>query len=824
MILVIGLSAAVAFAQAGQETTTTGAPSGQVDKPAEPPPPSAIPAPDIPRSAQDAAVSLREMRAGLIPGPDIEAIREQLPEFRETLTGLKEKTEGDGLEQFSRLALEDVRRQWERHRTQLDDWQAIVEKRTSSFTSQKATLEEMQGLWERTLAAAGDEKFPEELVERVRSVLAEIEDVLALVPEYRNPLLTLQDQLAQGKIKITELLEQVATVEEQKRNELFSQDSEPLWEIWTNDSESTSLSTQLYESWRRKSAAFVDYMEAESLRPVMHVGLFLALLIPMVMLHRRTRQWAREDESFETTARILDRPVSAALLVSLMFTVPIYPDSPRVMWELNTLALFIPLVRILPGIVHPRLQGRLYVLIGILVLFQAGDLILESSLLERLVVLATSGMAFAGLVMALRPEGPVIHLSQGKWSRAAVAVSRLGLITLGASLVCNILGRVSLAKLLSIGTMNSVRGGLLLYTGVLVLNGFVVAIFRTRMARSVAAVRTHYALWKRHVMTVLCVIALGVWVYGTLFFFNISDPVREWLSVLFGTKWSIGTLDISLGDIVTFIFTIWLSIQISRFIRLFLEEDVLSLVDLPRGVPGAISRIVHYVIVSVGFIIALAAAGIELGRFAILFGALGVGIGFGLQGLVNNFVSGLILIFERPIQIGDTIEIGALFGVVRRIGIRSSTVRTYSGAEVIVPNANLISNEVVNWTLSDRLRRFELPVGVAYGTDPSRVLKILIETARNHPDVLSDPEPTAMFKGFGDSSLDFEVRFWTAQFDSFLRVGSDVAVGIHDALKAAEIEIPFPQRDLHLRTVDPEAGRALRSTGGSSTSRPAPQK
>jgi small-conductance mechanosensitive channel len=182
-----------------------------------------------------------------------------------------------------------------------------------------------------------------------------------------------------------------------------------------------------------------------------------------------------------------------------------------------------------------------------------------------------------------------------------------------------------------------------------------------------------------------------------------------------------------------------------------------------------------------------------------------VGIGIGLQDVVNNFVSGLILLFERPIQLGDTVEVGTLRGDVKRIGMRSSTVRTFDGAEVIVPNSQFVSAQFVNWTLSDRQRRISLPVGVAYGTDPTRVIGILTEVARANDDILNHPEVQALFCGFGESSLDFELRVWTDRFDNWRQVQSDLSVAINAALREAEIEIPFPQRDLHIRTVSPEA-------------------
>jgi len=221
----------------------------------------------------------------------------------------------------------------------------------------------------------------------------------------------------------------------------------------------------------------------------------------------------------------------------------------------------------------------------------------------------------------------------------------------------------------------------------------------------------------------------------------------------------------------------------------------------------ALSTFARYTILVFGFLVAMGAVGFSLDRVALLLGALGVGIGFGLQNVVNNFVSGLILLFERPIRVGDWVQLGDLFGIVSKIGIRSSMVRTFDGADVVVPNGDLVSEQLINWTLSDRKRRVILPVGVAYGTAPRRVIELLLEVARGHEEVLANPEPVALFRGFGDSALNFELRVFTE--GDWLRVLSDLAVATTEALEAAGITIPFPQRDLHLRNI-PELRDALK--------------
>jgi len=167
------------------------------------------------------------------------------------------------------------------------------------------------------------------------------------------------------------------------------------------------------------------------------------------------------------------------------------------------------------------------------------------------------------------------------------------------------------------------------------------------------------------------------------------------------------------------------------------------------------------------------------------------------------------LLFERLIHVGDTVDVGGLVGIVRRTGARSSTVVTFQGAEVIVPNSNLLSNQVINWTLSSQWRRIDVPVRVAYGTDPERVIKLLVFVAESYPGVLLERPPTAFFMGFGESSLNFELRFWSAWQDTWFQLQSDVTVAVAKALQEADIQIPFPQRDLHVRSFNVPVAEGL---------------
>jgi len=239
---------------------------------------------------------------------------------------------------------------------------------------------------------------------------------------------------------------------------------------------------------------------------------------------------------------------------------------------------------------------------------------------------------------------------------------------------------------------------------------------------------------------------------------------------------------------------------VSRAFRFALREEVLPRMALPAGGQDSVLTLSHWGVIGMGLLLAARVAGLGATELTVVFGALGVGIGFGLQNVVNNFVSGLILIFERPIKVGDRVETAQHLGIVTGIGIRASTVRTFDGAEVVVPNGELVSKELINWTLSDQVRRVDMSIGVAYGSDPSRVLELLRGCAADHPRVLAEPPPAALMVGFGDSALNFRLLAWV-RVEDFLEVTSQLYVAVTRTLREAGIEIPFPQRDLHVRSL-----------------------
>jgi len=367
------------------------------------------------------------------------------------------------------------------------------------------------------------------------------------------------------------------------------------------------------------------------------------------------------------------------------------------------------------------------------------------------------------------------------------------------SIIANLAGTFRLAEFFALIPLHITIAAIALQLATKMADTILYLALASNYVQKLNVIREEFEVVFRKATWLVNFVLLVVFIGIALNILMIDELVYKWGRGVLEDGMKIGAVEITLGSILIFIFVIWLSILITRIISHVLEKDVFTRVKAAKGVPGTIVLMLKIVLISGGFFLAAAASGMKLTNLSIVLGAFSVGIGFGLQNIFNNMVSGLILAFERPINVGDVVQVGALIGTVRSIGLRSSTVRSFDGAEVIVPNGNLISNEMINWTLSDSNRRMDLRVGVAYGTDPEKVLAIMEQIAQEHAGVRKKPSPKAYFIEFGDSSLNFRLLAW-AHLDNRLEVESEINVLINKKLAEAGIEIPFPQRDLHIRS------------------------
>jgi small-conductance mechanosensitive channel len=274
------------------------------------------------------------------------------------------------------------------------------------------------------------------------------------------------------------------------------------------------------------------------------------------------------------------------------------------------------------------------------------------------------------------------------------------------------------------------------------------------------------------------------------------NQMREVLSIPIFT---LGQSHVTLWSLLYILSFVVLLFYLSGKLRRWITTGLLARRNIDVGIREAAGTIVRYVVVFIGLLLVLQTAGIDLTTLNVLAGAVGIGVGFGLQNIANNFISGMIILLERPIKIGDRIEVGNVEGDVTHIGARSTTVITNDNITIIVPNSKFISENVVNWSHSDNKVRFKIPVSVAYRSDTRLVERLLIEVANENPDVLKNPPPGVRFMEFGESGLQFELRAWTDTLTH--RKGlliSNLNFAIYDKFKQHGIEIPFPQREIHI--------------------------
>ncbi|MDH5391653.1 MAG: mechanosensitive ion channel [Gammaproteobacteria bacterium] len=303
------------------------------------------------------------------------------------------------------------------------------------------------------------------------------------------------------------------------------------------------------------------------------------------------------------------------------------------------------------------------------------------------------------------------------------------------------------------------------------------------------------------------IINIGLWFvvgYAVLRIWGLSDTAINEVQHYVIDGFTIGSLRITPSRIIIAVASLALLLSFSGWFKNRLEKKWLPETQIERGAREAIVSISGYTGVILSAIISLGIAGLDFSNLAIIAGALSLGIGFGLQNIVNNFVSGIILLLERPVKTGDWIEVGATEGYVRKIRIRSTQIQTFDRADVIVPNSELISGQVTNWMLRDTRGRIKVPVGVAYGTDTEKVKSLLLALAASHAEVIKDDQSREIqvyFLAFGESSLDFELRCHIVNIDQRVSVISDLNFAIEKAFRENNIEIPFPQRDLHLHNI-----------------------
>ena len=701
------------------------------------------------------------------------------------------------------MQLQDEDRYWRALSEQYSTQRKTLTTRAAAIEKDLRQLDTEQVRWQATSEQIHGTAGLEVVAERVRRQLEAIQKLRAEAQEQLNQILTLQNRISEQDKEISAVLQKLDEARERLRGRIFERDSHPLWAARELRASDQSITTVLYVSAGRGFTGAPMFL---SRRKTYLLGTMLVYALALLAAFR-FKQHIRENKGVsEEASRTFVRPYSVAVLITLLTTIGITASAPTGVSFVVCLFYLVPVLRLLPALTKPEMWKAVYALCAFYVLEWIHLVLQFKAAFKReafAIIILIALLVFGWLTRAARLNMRPVS----GWRQKLLLIGiRTGLVLLAISLGANILGFVSLSQIFGVGTLFCAFTFVLLYTTVRVIHLGLVTILNSNWFQTLSDNRSD--MIERWGWRVLVAGATLVWLNLDLYLFTVRDAVLDALKSILNYPLGVEKFHITLGETLSLALFLFLGYAIANAARFLLEKIVLPKSALQGGPAYAISRVTYYILLVGLFFAALADAGLELNKFTVITGALGLGVGFGLQNIVNNFASGLIILFERPFRVGDIVEVAGITGTVRRIGARSSTVLTFQGAEVIVPNSNLLSNQIINWTLSSPRRRVEIPVGVSYGTDPELVLKLLIKVATSNSRVLSYPPPESIFMGFGDSALNFELRFWAAQ-NVWFELKSEAGIAVFRSLREAGIEIPFPQRDLHLRSLDALATKEL---------------
>jgi small-conductance mechanosensitive channel len=769
---------------------------------------------DIPAAADRISAATMDLITGTGPDEDTRTVLAGIPILVDSLALDEPVATLGGRGLLTRRGLADLGLMWSARDRKVLSWRRELKQSAAEVDSARREIQHSLALWRATAAQEDTLEYTPALQRRVQGVITRLGQADSVLAGRNTQLLAAELELSDANGRIFTELQAVASARADARRNLLRLDSPPLWKGFTAEGNAGP-------GWAARPHPVDEllWFFGKNRGLVFTQGLLTLAAMLFARWNRRSLDRTAEHEvPAGPYYEVLRRPVAAVALLGIAATLLLYPLAPLSVYDAALIVAAIPLLLLVPTLVSADLVLPARLAIGFFVLQRGLAMFFIGTPPFRMVMLGTSLVWLSLLSLGLRP-GKILRQGGTGWRHTLQVVAWVLLACGVLAVVANVVGNVSLADALNAGIAATI------YLAVLFA-----AITRITLVLLSQAVRWG-AAWSRYlrergalVLTLVERIMVGTfavfWFIASLQSFYLWAPLKDGLARALGATIHLGEASLSLGTVVLFGVVLWAGIMIARLVSGVIELDVLSRMDLKRGVPVTVGSLVRYALIAAAFLLAIAATGVELSRLAILGGALGVGIGFGLQNIVNNFVSGLLLAFERPVSVGDTVQVGANTGEIREIGIRASVIRTFEGAEVIVPNSELVTQDVINWTRTGTRRRFEVPVGIAYGNDPARVISLLADVAQAHPAVLGSPRAFALFTGFGQNSLDFVLRAWTDSLD-WMVVRSEVAVAVSGALRDSGIEIPFPQRDLHLRSVSAGVLTDLRH-GAGPTSAPAP--
>ncbi|HSJ66774.1 MAG TPA: mechanosensitive ion channel domain-containing protein [Anditalea sp.] len=761
---------------------------------------------DLIRKNESYTIALNHINAGLKRSFDTITISRELPELERTLetVGQRLDREESSLNLRYLSALENLVVNF---RAQVNEWQNSIDSRNEDIQQLGEELATIRNDRDLQLALTDTTILPEYQLqtEMLQSRLARTDSVYRT---QRLKMARVQSRISSTMITLNDFNEDIDERQSSLGKRLFSKETSYIWERPIIETDQ-SLRALYRESLTLNEIILGQYFSSNWLRHILIAiagGGFLIWFITLIRRIKKEKEYAAII--LERAIYIPKNPVLSALMVIL----PLAP-----FFYLNPPPIFLLIILVLTAISATFLiynsvnHKAFYFWLGIFAVFliySLSNLLVEQAFRERWVLLSLS---IAGMAIAYK----AIMLLESNPKDFPKYISYFIYLYIGLqffSLASNIFGRYGLSKMLGVASTTSLVQAITLYAFVtIILEAIYLQLEVGKSNQKEFASYFDFRSLQKRLKNLLIGLALIVWGYYFAQNLNLWDFLYDQVSDFLNAERHLGSFNYTFGSILIFVLLIWVATILARNIAYFAEMKDQAQADSRNKRLGSSILLIRLGILIIGFMLAITASGIPMDRIAIVLGALSVGIGFGLQTIVNNLVSGVILAFERPIQIGDTIEVGTRIGTVKEVGIRSSKLKGYDGSEVIIPNGDLLSQHLINWTLTDKNRRVELFIGVAYGSDADKVKEILLQVM-DRETILKVPAPAVYLQNFADSAVEFRLLFWVSDINTWIIVRSEIMTSIYKAFAENDIEIPFPQRDLHVKSMPQNNGITFTET------------
>lgn len=718
----------------------------------------------------------------------------------------------DSLNRFNLAQIDRMENQIKEYKSKLNDYDKLISEWRSQTNNKLEKISNELQIWSLTKDSLqlveGDLKGFDQtqlnILENVNGqVSRSIEGLSQLqvkLSDWDEQLIETENALTAAKGQINEINSLIKSKRKEVLNNIWTPEYAPIWKVKFEDF--TVYYSKFKLIIKTRGQRIKDHYNSNSdfYYSVFFSFIFIVSFITFIKIKSRNDDISAVDARIDPHL-VVKYPILSAFII-LSFLLLIFYSVP---FELKKLILFISILpfAILIWELNPRkkfLTVSLFVFYSFV--FISIPLFSEFPVLIRYILLFINGLSLLILIL-LRKNKELVNQEKAYWLGFLPFLISAFIFLNILAIIGNTIGSVQLTIILTETVIGTFLAFTIIKESVKLLHSFFYLLIKYTLTGYSNIIKEDSKIVLNGLYKTLKYSGFLLWFYLILGYLKVRTVLTEYFLIFLNKPLKVGELSISLGNVIAFFLIIQLSIWISQFIRYVLDKELYPRTSIDKGIASTFSLMIKYTLIIIGFVLALAGAGLEYSKIAIGMGALGIGIGFGLQKIVSNFMSGIILAIERPIKIGDIIKVDDVEGEVKDIGLRASQIKTWDGADVIVPNDSLISEKLTNWTLKDRKRRLEFEIKLDVETDISVANEVILNTSNEVPKILKLPKPSVNFVGIKEGAVVIKVYGWINNYSDSYSIGTEFKIALYKALIEKGFKLANPILDINVNNNNP---------------------